>query len=357
MSRTVRFAAVFVAAAAFAGAAFGQTAMQSPFTVRDLPIDFTSTVSHQDALSQGRSQARLKAAQRLIERLTLQEDRNAASPPLNATEVAGFAAGPITQAQDQRSSTAAGYRLISTVAQPFNADNVRKYLASHNVPYVDSQSGKALLVPSVAGGVDAAAWGAVWTVEVPGVGGQPATRRARVDETVLTPYVASTEPWPRRPTFSDVQGALASSGANHAVVAEAYSQGGGIYVRLIDLRTGAADTSGNVIGPFSSLGVARDEAVREMERQWKLQSIVRTTGSNTAAATATFADLGQWVKIKKGLEASRLVSGLSIDSISQLGADVRFTYAGRPDQLAADLRSRGVQLAGTDGGWTLQVTQ
>jgi hypothetical protein len=211
-------------------------------------------------------------------------------------------------------------------------------------------------VPSVAGGVNAADWGAAWTEQVPGAAGQPATTRGRTDETVLTPYVASTEPWPRRPTFSDVQGALAASGANHAVVAEAYSQGG-IYVRLIDLRTGAANPGGTVVGPFASLGAARDGAVREMERQWKLQSIVRTTGSNTAAATATFADLGQWVKIKKGLEASRLVSGLAIDSISQLGADVRFTYAGRPDQLAADLRSRGVQLAGTDGGWTLQVTQ
>jgi hypothetical protein len=355
MSRTIRFAAVFVAAAAFTGAAFGQTAMKSPFTVRDLPIDVVSTVSHQDALTQGRAQARTKAAERLIERLTLPEDRNAANPPLNASEIVAFAQGPITQAQDQRSTTSAGYRLISTIAQPFNADSVRKYLEAHRVPYVDSQAGKALLVPSVANGVNAADWGAAW-METVQVSGQPATSRPRTDETLLTPYVASNEPWPRRPSFADIQPALAASGANHAVVAEAYSQGG-IYVRIIDLRTGAANPGGSVVGPFSSLAQARAGVVTEMERQWKMASIVRTSGSNVAEATAAFRDLGEWVKIKKSLETSRLVSGLAIDSVSQQGADVRFTYAGRPDQVAADLRSRGVQLSGTDGGWTLQVMQ
>ncbi len=146
-------------------------------------------------------------------------------------------------------------------------------------------------VPSVAGGVDAAALGrGVDRSRFRRAAGQPATRRARIDAmTVLTPYVTSTEPWPRRPTFSDVQGALAASGANHAVVAEAYSQGGGIYVRLIDLRTGAPNT-GEHRRRTVSLTWARRR--RRGARRWsgsgKLQSIVRTTGSSTAAATATF---------------------------------------------------------------------
>jgi hypothetical protein len=181
--------------------------------------------------------------------------------------------------------------------------------------------------------------------------------KGKEDQTVLTPYVASTQVWTRRPTFTDVQGEIGSAGANHAIVAEAYSQGGQIYVRIIDLRTGSPDTSGNAIGPFSGLAVAKDKVIEELERAWKSQSIVRTSGSSSVQAVATFRDLGEWVKIRKGLDGSRLISGLKIDALSQAGADVSFNYAGRPDQLNADLRSRGVSFSGADGGWMLQVLQ
>jgi hypothetical protein len=48
-----------------------------------------------------------------------------------------------------------------------------------------------------------------------------------------------------------------------------------------------------------------------------------------------------------------MVSSLTIDSLSIRGADVSFVYAGRADQLATDLRARGVDLTGEDNGWRL----
>jgi hypothetical protein len=360
MKRTLRFAAVFAAAAMAAGALSGAAFAQErpdPFTVKDLVINETSTVSPQDAITQGRAKAKVEGARRLIERLTLPEDRNAASPPLSATDVAAMGTSVRTQVQDKRSSTAAGYNLQSIVAQSYSPERVRQYLESRRVAYVDSQAGKALLVPSVAGGVNPNDWSAQWTEQVPAAAGQAATVKGREDLTVLTPYVASTQVWTRRPTFTDVQAELGASRANHAIVAEAYAQGGQIYARIIDLRTGAPDTSGNVIGPYSGLAAARDGVIAELERAWKAQSIVRTSGSSSVQAVASFRDLGEWVKIRKGLEGSRLVSAINIDSISQSGADVSFSYAGRPDQLAADLRSRGVSFSGADGGWMLQVLQ
>jgi hypothetical protein len=359
MSRTFRFATVFAAAVTLAGALSGAAFAQEisgPFWVKDLVIDETSAVSPQDAITQGRARAKQTGAQKLIERLTLPEDRNAASPPLNAADVAAFG-GPVrTQVQDKRSSVPTGFRLQSVVAQNYTADSVRKYLESRRVAYVDSQAGKALLVPAVGSGINSNDWGAQWT-ESTAAPGQPATVKGKEDQTVLTPYVASTQVWTRRPTFTDVQGEIGSAGANHAIVAEAYSQGGQIYVRIIDLRTGSPDTSGNAIGPFSGLAVAKDKVIEELERAWKSQSIVRTSGSSSVQAVATFRDLGEWVKIRKGLDGSRLISGLKIDALSQAGADVSFNYAGRPDQLNADLRSRGVSFSGADGGWMLQVLQ
>jgi len=352
MTQTARFAAVFAAVFALAGAAFAQP-VNPVYKVRDLAIDATSTVSSADATSQGLAAARITGAQRLIDRLTLPEDRNAASQPLSAADVARFAGGYSTQIADKRSSTAAGYRIISMVTQSYDPAKVRQYIESHGVPYVDAQAGKAMIVPAVGGGIDPVAWGNQWTETVTQAGTTKVVGKS--DDTVLTPYVASTESWTRRPSWTEVQSELASLGADRAVVAEAYLQNGQIYARLIDLRTGAADTSGNVVGPFSDLPSAKAGAVAEMERAWKASSIVRSSGSTNIAIIATFRDIGEWVKIRKGLESSRLVSGLSVESISPAGADLSFVYNGRPDQLAADLRSRGVDLHGADNGWVAQV--
>ena len=66
------------------------------------------------------------------------------------------------------------------------------------------------------------------------------------------------------------------------------------------------------------------------------------------AAVATFNGMPEWVKIRKGIEGSRMISGLKVESISTAGADLTFNFAGRPDQLAADLRARGLTLRGVE---------
>lgn len=347
MTQIARFAAVFAASVALAGAA-----LADPYKVRDLVIDQTAPTANEATL-QGREAAKLNGAQRLIERLTLPEDRNAARQPINAADLTRSATGLISQVQDKRSSTANGFRYTSIVTYSYDPATVRQYLESHGVPYVDAQAGKALIVPSVAGGLDPVAWSNQWT-EAATKDGQT-TRVGRSDDTVLTPYVASIESWTRRPSWMEVQNELTSQNADRAVVAEAYAQGSAIYVRLIDLRTGASDASGAVVGPFGDLPTAKAAAIAEMERAWKAQSIVRTSGSTSMAIVATFRDIGEWVKIRKGFEGSRLVSGFAVESISAAGADLRFAFNGRPEQLAADLRSRGIDLRGAGDGWVAQV--
>ena len=77
-------------------------------------------------------------------------------------------------------------------------------------------------------------------------------------------------------------------------------------------------------------------------RRWnargKPSSVVRSTGSTGVSLIANFADLQQWTRIRKGLETSRLVQDLNVESISVAGADITFNYAGSPEQLQSDLR-------------------
>lgn len=343
MRQIARFAAVFLASLTVAGAAFAQHPV---YRVKDLVIDKVAPTAS-EAQQQGRADARLVGAQRLIDRLTLPEDRARAS--IDPAVIAR--AYRSVQAQGEKSSPApGGIRATGFATWIYREDEVRKYLDSINVPYVDSQAGLALVVPVAAAGIDTRQWSAQWTAS--GAGGQIT---GKSDDSVLTPYIASTEAWPRRPAWTEIQEELTRTRANHGVIAEVYQQGAQYYVRLVDMRTNVPNPDIGVAGPFVSLQSAQAGAIAEMERAWKVASIVRGSGSTSMSLVASFADIQEWARIRKGLETSRLVRELNIESVSTAGADITFAYTGRPDQLTSDLRSKGVDLSGGNGAWVLRV--
>jgi hypothetical protein len=334
MTLFARFAVIALAAIGSAAAALAEA--PNPYVVKDLAVDVTST-SAVEAQRQAWAQARETAAQRLINRLTLPEDRAAAKTPLEPSAVARLYSSTRIQSDTKRTAT----RYIATLTIPFDGKAVRDYFDTRGVPFVDSQAGLALLAPVAAAGVNPADWAAVW--------------KDRADMNVLTPYVASAQVFDHHPVWTDIQQEAASANALRGVVAEAFNQNGQIYVRLSDMRGGQQEAPIGTAGPFVDLPSAQAGAVDYMETIWKQASIVRTSGSSTMTAVATFHDMPEWVKIKKGIEGSRMISGLNIESISTAGADLTFNYAGRPDQLAADLRARGLTLRGADRGYTIEV--
>ncbi len=347
MRQFARFAAVFVASLTIAGAAFAQHPV---YRVKDLAVDKVAPTAA-EAQQQARNDARLIGAQRLIDRLTLPEDRSAARPPIDAATVARAYRSVTSQNEKSSPAPGGGIRATGVVTWTYREEEVRKYLDSIGVPYVDSQAGLALIVPVAAAGVDARQWSAQWTMT--GTGG---AITGKTDDSVLTPYVSSTEAWPRRPAWTEIQEELTRTRANHGVIAEVYQQGAQYYVRLADMRTNIPNPDIGIAGPFVSLQSAQAGAITEMERAWKAASIVRGSGSTSMSLVATFADIQEWARIRKGLETSRLVRELNIESVSTAGADITFAYTGRPDQLTSDLRSKGVDLSGGNGAWVLRVS-
>jgi hypothetical protein len=313
--------------------------------VKDLVVDRVAP-SAADASLQGRNEARLTGAQRLINRLTLPEDRARAAQPIEASAVAQLYRSYQNQGEMKSSSVSGGIRATGVVTWTFDEERVRAYLDQRGVPYVDNQAALALVVPVAAANVNPNDWAAQW-----GSGSS-----GKADETSLAPYIASTRAWSQRPTTADVQSELTAAGAARGVIAEAYMQGPQYFVRLTDMRATLPNPTIGVVGPFVSLSSAQSAAVGEMERAWKASSVIRSTGSTGVSLVANFADLQQWTRIRKGLESSRLVRDLNVESISVAGADITFNYAGSPEQLQSDLRSRGVELASANGGWVLQAT-
>ncbi len=335
MRQVIRFATLFVAAAMLCA-----TALADPYRVKDLVVDKVAPTSAQ-AAQQGRDEARLAGAARLIERLTLPEDRAAARQPIEASAVSRLYRNSETQGQIKSTAVSGGVHSTGVITWSFRADAVREYLEQRGVPYVDTQAALALIVPVASGGIDSTAWASQWT--------------GKSDDTVLTPYVASAQGWSRRPAANEVQSEIQSTRADHGVIAEIFQQGAQYYVRLFDMRPNAPQAEITTAGPFVSLPSAQTGAVAALERAWKAASIVRSTGSTSLSLVATFRDLQEWVKIKKGLEGSRLISDLKIEALTTAGADISFSYAGRPDQLTSDLRARGVDIANGSGGWLLRA--
>jgi hypothetical protein len=342
MRKIARFVAVLAVSVAAAGAAFAQNPV---YRVKDLVVDRVAP-SAVDASLQGRNEARLAGAQRLIDRLTLPEDRARARQPIEAAAVAQLYRSYQNQGEMKSSSVSGGIRASGVVTWTFDEERVRAYLDQRGVPYVDNQAALALVVAVAAANVDASDWAAQWVSGSVG----------KAEDTLLAPYIASTRGWSQRPTTADVQSELTATGAARGVIAEAYMQGPQYYVRLTDMRATAPNPTIGVVGPFVSLSSAQSGTVREMERAWKASSVIRSTGSTGVSLVANFADLQQWTRIRKGLEASRLVQDLNVESISVAGADITFNYAGGPEQLQSDLRSRGVELTSANGGWVLQAT-
>ncbi len=309
---------------------------RDPFVVRDLVVDETGA-STRAARMAGWDRAKVTGAQRLIEKLTLPEDRVAG---LNPNAVAAMNTG--TRIQENERTTTTRYTAVLSV--PYDAKKVRDYLDGQRVPFVDVQAGLALLAP-VATGVAAAEWQAQWTSN-----GAP-----RADNTALAPYVASSLAWDKHPSWVEFETEFNNRNAQRVVIADIFYQTGGYFVRLSELRGNAAETQLGQAGPFPDMGAARLGTITELENIWKRASIVRTTGSSDIQLAVLFTDINQWVKIRKALETSRLITTKVIESVSPTGADVRLTYSGRPDQLTTDLRARGLELAEVDRRWILRA--
>jgi hypothetical protein len=331
-ARLTRLAAAFAACLMLAVA----PAAADPYTVRQIAVDVAGATSV-EAQQRAYGEARVEGANRLIRRLTLAEDRQTAGVlNIDSATAQSLASGVDTDADSKRTAT----RFIGVLAVKFNAAAVRQYLDARGVPFVDTQAGRALIVPvAQRGAVDGAAWAAAWA--------------GRRDDDALTPWVASAEYWDALPAWADVQAEAAGAEALRAVLAEAYVEAGQTYVRMVEVGPGGAQATLAVTGPHADLAAAAAAALAEMETAWKRESIVRTSGSTPISLVASFTALDQWVRIQRALETSRIVSGLDIEAVSAVGADLSFLYAGRPDQLAADLRARGVTLTASERGWVL----
>ena len=334
MTRFVRFFALFASMLWLAaGAAFADV-----FLVRDVAVDVTAENSV-EARSKAFSEARTIAANRLVDRMTTAQDRARVGGLLINADIAKRLAAAVDVQDEKQSAT----RYVGLLSVKFDPRAVEAFFKVYDLPYVETQDALALAIPQAADGIDPYAWAELWFEDE--------------DMTVLTPYVSTSSGYEGDVFWFTVEPEAVIANARRGMVFEAFSYGQQVYVRLSEV---SPDYSGerqlNTVGPFNTLEEAKSGAIRYLESDWKNQAVVRATGESAVSAVAVFGTHNDWSQIERTLKASKLVKNFVVENMSIRGADLVFTYTGRPDQLASELRASGVYLSALDEGWQISTT-
>lgn len=345
--------------AAFAMALMPASAFAQAYTVRGIEIDATAATAF-EAQRQALSDGQTRAAERLILRLTLPEDRMEANlPPITASTAAELIAG-LQIADEQRSSTR--YRGVLSVE--FDRRAVGDYLSSFGLAYVESQDARVLVVPVLEDESGQRIWSTDW---------QRAWLNGGFD-TALTPFIAlgsRTDPdgVPLGRDLISVREAMDLDADALSRLARAYGVDR-VAVILARRGGGAVRAAGALIafgpdGPVredlgsvaSSDGFA-DAARRIVDRReeaWKRSAVVRGGDEAQLELTLLFSSINEWRALQRAVAGASLIQDARLDALSRTGAAMTITHRGTREQVSAELAARGARLVeDEDLGWTVR---
>ncbi|WP_421858322.1 DUF2066 domain-containing protein [Oceanicaulis sp.] len=338
---------------AFAGLAAGvmsaSALADSPFTIDGVAIDAradTAFDAQRTALEEGQTQGAL----RLIERLTLPEDRmESGLPVITADEAASLIAG-LQISDEQRSAT----RYRGVLSLDFDPRAVRRYLSGLGVPFVESQSAPMAVIPVTELSSGARVLGGDW-LEV---------WRNNGFEHALTPVLAVEDDAISAEAVvslnaSALRSLLDEMGLERAMVLVARQEPGSVRAGgVIVSFDGEGGLQRETVSPISLAGGFEDAAraiVERREQAWKRASVVRDTTVAELDLSILFDNLAEWRELQQAVTGASLIQNARLDAISRTGAAMTITHRGAREQVMAELSARGAVLAEDEAlGWTVR---
>lgn len=328
MIRLILLTCVLVFALAFG--AQGQS--RDVYTINEIAVDERApTVG--EAQIKAFSAAKIIGARRLIERLTLPEDRLAAADLI----IDQALADQIAAAVDVEEEVAGAGRYRGSLAVVYNPAQVRAALTRVGLPFTDSLAPQAVLFTNTSNGMDLA-WNMAWEESPKGS---------------LVPLLISRSAGydPETP-WNVMQQEIALYGAQRAIFANLRGSQGGYLVDLVSVTPSGVERIG-VTRRASSLSGAIDAVTLRLNDDWKLNSIIRDESRTLIEATVSYTSLAEWITLRGALVRSPLVSNVQTRAISTDGAVVAFAFAGDGQRLISDLRDRGVVITAEQIGWVM----
>lgn len=332
------------------------------FTVEKIAID-----GHGSSVTEARSAAiragTEEAANILIERLTLLEDRFNAGWQQIDSDIASQLVAGIRISNERRSDR----RYLGVLKVTFNRQRVRDFLGSQQLPFVEAQTAPALIIPVWKGAEGSVLWQEnLWwqawqesnplndltplTLPLADLGDQQAlnvSQALRLDRAALLDMAV-------RYDVKKIVVAIASIAGPGRVSVKVNTIQWDDTDRLM-LRQRQVIADGNDVGTamraLSMAGKrAQEQIVSLMQSEWKQRAIVRGDATTTTLVTVSYANIQQWLLLREILATSAMITEARLDALSADGALMTLTYVGTEQQLAVQLSEGGVELMDTDIG-------
>jgi hypothetical protein len=287
-----------------------------PFTVAKVPVDAQAS-SAIEAQSLAIQDGYAVAAQILLERLTLAEERQAKGLPELTPEIVGPLIRGQTIENERRSTT----RYLGDVSIAFNPSAVQQLLRAQGLTMVTSQAQDHLIVPV---GI---------TPDSPTGRSILSGRHAHM----LTPLISvRAQDFQSDASFGFPDDSALKSLAqryNKDRILLVSSTGGGLAYESINVGTGER----------SRYPVARDfdSLALDLQNDWKEQTAVPSATSLTSTASILYNSLSEWQRLQRAINTASQVSDARLDAVSKDGALMTLRY-GDFARLQAEMRQKGV---------------
>lgn len=317
----------------FSQLAFGaQAQSRDVYTISGIAVDErAATVG--EAQMQAFATAKLIGAQRLIERLTLPEDRLAVTDLI----IDQALADRIAAAVDVEEEVAGAGRYRGSLAVVYNPSQVRIELSRVGLPFTDSTAPAAVLYTTSSNGMDLA-WNLAW---------KEAPKGSLVPVSISRSAGYDAEmPW------QVLQEDVALFGAQRAIFANLRGGNGGYIVDLVSVTASGVNRIG-VTRRAATLAQAIEAVAVRLNDDWKQTSIIRDDSRTLIEATVRYTSHAEWITLRGALVRSPLVSNVQTRAISTDGAMIAFAFAGDGRRLTSDLRDRGVVIQAEPIGWVM----
>ncbi len=309
-----------------------QAQTRDVYTVRGIAVDQTAATVI-EAQQAAFAEAKVAGAWKMINRITLPEDRAGASELI----IDLATAERLAVAVDVEEETRGAGRYRGRLAVVFNPNMVRAFLDGYDIPYIDQQAALAVTIPvsSLALEYD---WNTAWPDRsqealAPTVASRSFGYEANADWDALGPEAALYGA--RRAVIAQLLGAAGSYSVDVTVVTASGRQPLGTTRRVATLKEAVIAT--NAL----------------LDQTWKQSSVIRDKTRTLVEATVLYTSLAEWNTLRGALARSPLVSEFQTKAVARDGAVVAFVFAGDGQRLISDLRDRGVTISAEDIGYVL----
>ncbi len=320
--------------ALFVSAGVAHADTRAVYTISGISVD-EEGANPREAEYKAFTTARLVGLRRLINKITLPEDREMLGVDFYSAANANAFAAAVDVDNEKRTTTL--YRAELSVL--YNPNRIRDALKQANIPYMDQQAARSMIAAvSSSNPQIAEEWRRAWPEQ---------------DLSALNPYVTALSAYSASDSWPTLASEARAVGASNVVIADLSGTKGDYRVRMVRETPGGATTIG-VTNPVATLEEAALAASAYLDATWKRQSIVRDNTARTRSnATVMYSDLRSWNELRQALSGSALVSEFQVKAISAEGAQVSFAFAGDQNRLMSDLRQRGVKIEPGPGGWII----